>query len=131
MLDIDAYKKLRAEYAFRSKAIFRLYPHARIRVSKGGGCWDHGQPSVVLVVIGDDTHDVIYDHELTKLQRAMDKLFEPLVNEALQNRPLDPEGPAMKWKLATLAFSTLASSEETWTDEVKALWEKKLGVSDK
>lgn len=124
MFDSEAYNKLRAEYAFRSKAIFRLYPKASIRVGKGGGAWDHGQPSVVLVIIGDDTHDVIYDHELTKLQRAMDRVFAPLVEEALASHPPDPNGLAMKMKTLVLAFATMATSERTWTDHIKGLWER-------
>lgn len=120
-------KKLWAEYKFRQQAIWRLYPGARIRVGRGGGSWDTGQPSVVHVVLDDTADGVIYDHEMSRLMQAIDREMADYLAEALAKNPPDPESLPMKMRDMGIAFAAMATSDQTWTEGVQGFWKKARG----
>lgn len=128
---MDRMNRIWAEIHFRVDTIQRLYPGARIRTCSGGLAWDSGQPTYVLVVLpvpeGEDDgqhHNVVFDHELTKLHHMLDKLMAPWVTAGLEKHPLDPKSVPLQLRQMVTCFAALATSETTWTDEVKALWNR-------
>jgi hypothetical protein len=131
-IDVDRMNKIWAEIHFRVDTIQRLFPGARVRTCSGGLTWDSGQPSYVLVVLPipkeemarGECHNVVFDHELTKLHHMLDRVMKEAVEEATARMPIDPESIPIKMRQMATAFAALATSEETWTDEVKRLWNR-------
>jgi hypothetical protein len=101
----------------RQDAIKRLYPNVGFRYTRGGGHYDPGQPSVVFVIFHDDnSHGVVYDHELTCLIRRVDAVMN------VKPITLSSDHPVRRVSLFIEAAFALAQSEETWTDEVQERW---------
>lgn len=125
-LDHDKMKRLWDDYHFRVAAIQRLYPGARVRNCLGGVPWDSGAEEYVLVILpgGEEHHNVIYEESLTKIMRSIHRIMRPFIEEGLKKHPIDPESLPMKMRAAMTAFAAAATSAETWTDEVQALWKK-------
>lgn len=123
--------QLYAEKTFRQKALFRMFPGAKIR-NTGGPSWDMHGPSAVLVVLHEEgTHGVHYDHELTLLAREIDKELARM----REGRPNIGDDNTQKWPRhdhpviqQNQIFDLLVScacDEETWArDDVQDIHAK-------
>lgn len=123
----DRVHRLWAEVDFRQKAIFRMYPHAKIRTTRGGQGYDPSQPSVVLVIMGETADDVVYDHELTMLSRAIDEELGKLQKKTDTDWP--DNHPGMQMNKFLVAILACACSDDTWNGEARSAWDTVRGKS--
>lgn len=124
--DIEKMHKLWSEYHFRVATIRRLYPTVRFRHCSGGPPWDHTNGEYVLAIIPDvdDHHGVYFEETLTTIMREVHKLQKPDLDEHFRQNPVDPESLPMKMRQVMMAFTALATTEETWTEAVQANWKR-------
>lgn len=122
------YHKLWAEHKMRQRAIFRLYPEAKVRTGFGSP-WDMHGPATVMVILhpGDD-HGVYYDQEMSLLQQQihieMRKTsdFPDVVGENTQQWPMHDNKIVQMNQMVDFLVSC-ACDEKTWNrDEVQDIY---------
>lgn len=124
-MSTERLKKLWDEIRFRREAIWKLYPKARVIFTSGGFFYDMEQPSAVLIIMHADTKtgdvNVVYEHELTLLSRAIDKENRKLLR--LDEEPVKVPGdhPSLVMNQFVRTVLACACSEENWS-KVKEAW---------
>lgn len=119
-----------AEYKFRQKAIFRLYPDAKIRTGSGNP-WDMHGPDVVHVVLdSESSHGVYYDHEMSLLQTQIHiemrkaSSYPDIVGENTKDWPFHDNKVVQMNQMMDLMVSC-ACDEKTWQrDDVQDIYAK-------
>lgn len=123
------YHALWAEYKFRQKAIFRLYPEAKIRTGSGAP-WDRHGPEVVLVILGEDSHGVYYDQEMSLLQQQIaieqrKTMNIPDIGSGNTKRWPSHDHPIIQMNQYYDLLVSCACDEETWArDDVQDVYAK-------